>query len=62
MELIFNEQNLIDSVCVYVAEREKLRPDQVEVDLEFNESFGFAASALFSPRRFILKVTLPVIT
>jgi hypothetical protein len=46
MELLFDEQDLVDSVCVYVSEREKLRPEQVEVDLEFNPSFGFAASAL----------------
>ncbi|MDQ0201211.1 DUF2653 family protein [Neobacillus ginsengisoli] len=46
MELLFNEQDLIDSVCVFTARRENVRPEQVEVDLEFNPSFGFAASAL----------------
>ncbi len=45
MELLFNEQDVIDSVCVFVAARDRLRPEQVEVDLEFNPSYGFAATA-----------------
>ncbi|MDP4163961.1 MAG: DUF2653 family protein [Bacillota bacterium] len=50
MELLFNEQDLVDSVCVYMAIRENVRPEQVDVDLEFNPSSGFAASALFFGR------------
>ncbi|MDQ0198668.1 DUF2653 family protein [Neobacillus ginsengisoli] len=51
MELIFNEQDLVDSVCVYTSVREKARPEQVEADLEFNPDFGFAATALVYGRQ-----------
>lgn len=47
MELLFNEQDVIDSVCVEVAARENVRPENVDVDLEFNPSYGFAANARY---------------
>jgi hypothetical protein len=46
MELLFNEQDLVDSVCVFVAAREYTNPEDVEVDLAFNPSFGFSATAI----------------
>lgn len=45
MELVFNEQDLIDSVCVFTAGREYTNPESVDADLVFNPSFGFSASA-----------------
>ncbi|WP_066372263.1 DUF2653 family protein [Neobacillus fumarioli] len=45
MEILFNEQDLIDSVCVYVAAKEYTNPESVEADLMFNPSFGFSAEA-----------------
>jgi hypothetical protein len=45
MELLFNEQDVVDSVCVFTAIRENARPEQVDVDLEFHPSHGFAATA-----------------
>ncbi|MFC7392077.1 DUF2653 family protein [Scopulibacillus cellulosilyticus] len=50
MELLFNEQDIVDSVCVYTAEEEDANPEQVEVDLEFNPSSGFAATAIVHGR------------
>jgi hypothetical protein len=46
MELLFNEQDIVDSVCVYTAARENTVPERVEVDLEYTPSIGFGASAL----------------
>lgn len=45
MELVFNEQDLIDSVCVYTAEKEYTTPESINVDLDFNPSLGFSAAA-----------------
>lgn len=45
MELLFNEQDLVDSVCVYTAAKEYTNPESVEADLMFNPSFGFSATA-----------------
>ncbi|WP_176586616.1 DUF2653 family protein [Priestia megaterium] len=46
MEVLFNEQDLVDSICIYIAVKESIEPQRVEVDLEFHPSFGFAASTL----------------
>jgi hypothetical protein len=45
MELLFNEQDLVDSVCVYTAAKEYTNPESIDVDLAFNRSFGFSATA-----------------
>jgi hypothetical protein len=50
MEIRFNEQDLIDSVCVYTAEQQNMDPEHVEVDLEFNQSYGVAATAMVHGR------------
>ncbi|NRD76799.1 DUF2653 family protein [Bacillus sp. BRMEA1] len=45
MELLLSEQDLIDSVCVYAAAKEYTNPESIDVDLAFNPSFGFSATA-----------------
>jgi hypothetical protein len=45
MELLFNEQDLVDSVCVYTAAKEYTPPENIDVELAFNPSFGFSATA-----------------
>jgi hypothetical protein len=45
MELLFNEQDLVDSVCVYTAAKEYTNPESIQADLAFNKSFGFSATA-----------------
>lgn len=52
MEIQFNEQDLVDSVCVLTAQRENMAPEQVEVDLKFQPSIGISASALAAGRSF----------
>jgi hypothetical protein len=45
MELRLNEQDLVDSVCVYTAAKEYTNPESIDVELAFNPSFGFSATA-----------------
>ncbi|MCQ6278511.1 DUF2653 family protein [Bacillus sp. EB600] len=45
MELLFNEQDLVDSVCVYTAAKESNNPESIEADLAYNPSVGFSATA-----------------
>lgn len=45
MELLFNEQDLVDSVCVYTASKEFTQPENIDVELAINPSFGFSATA-----------------
>ncbi|WP_141528803.1 DUF2653 family protein, partial [Priestia megaterium] len=46
MEVLFNEQDIVDSVCIYIALKERIEPEQVEVDLELHPSLGITASTL----------------
>ncbi|WP_018130269.1 DUF2653 family protein [Effusibacillus pohliae] len=45
MKLCFNEQDLIDSVCVFTAWRYEKRPEQVQAELFYEEGKGFSATA-----------------
>ncbi|MED4156409.1 DUF2653 family protein [Priestia aryabhattai] len=46
MEVLFNEQDIVDSVCIYIALKERIEPEQVEVNLELHPSLGVTASTL----------------
>ncbi|PLT27818.1 DUF2653 family protein [Peribacillus deserti] len=46
MEILFNEQDLIDSLCVYTSLRENIPPEQVQADLGYDQEYGFSASSL----------------
>jgi len=46
MEVLFNEQDIVDSICIYIALKERIEPEQVEVDLELHPSRGITASTL----------------
>ncbi|WCK53436.1 DUF2653 family protein [Aneurinibacillus sp. Ricciae_BoGa-3] len=45
MNLHFNEQDVIDACCVFVANRYNGNPEDVDVDLQHNPAFGFSADA-----------------
>ncbi|WP_042463363.1 DUF2653 family protein [Neobacillus dielmonensis] len=46
MEILFNEQDIIDSISVYAAERDHVAPQSVQVQLEYNVNFGIAAKVV----------------
>ncbi|WP_379970631.1 DUF2653 family protein [Ectobacillus sp. sgz5001026] len=45
MKLYFEEQDVIDAVCVYEASLHSYRPEQIDVDLQFDQERKFHASA-----------------
>lgn len=45
MKLFFEEQDLIDAVCVYTASKNRLQPENVQAELLFEEQRGFSAEA-----------------
>jgi hypothetical protein len=45
MKIFFEEQDLIDSVCVFTALRHGLKPENLQVELFFEEQKGFSAVA-----------------
>lgn len=45
MKIHFEEQDVIDSVCVSIANEQRCDPEDFDVDLQFNRAFGFSAEA-----------------
>lgn len=45
MELLFNEKDLVESVCVYAVEKECTIHKSLNVNLAFNPFNGFSATA-----------------
>lgn len=43
MEIRFNEQDVVDSVCVFVAYTERTSPEDVDVDLRYNQTLSALA-------------------
>lgn len=44
MEILLNEQDMVDSICVYVASLENQRPEDIEVDLKIDQLISAVAS------------------
>lgn len=38
-----SEQEIMNAICLHIASRKQLRPEQVEVQLEWDENLGFSA-------------------
>lgn len=45
MKLFLEEQDLIDAVCVFVAQTHQIQPERVQVELFYEEGRGFSARA-----------------
>jgi len=46
MEVDLNEQDVIDAVILFIADREDVHPSRVRVELLFDEKEGFSARAV----------------
>ena len=54
-KLIIPEQDIINAVCLYYADRKRISPEEVEVELMFDdEAYGFSAEIFFGGRNQIL--------
>ena len=39
--LKISEQDIINAVCVYIARKNKVQPNEVEVELMYDDDYGF---------------------
>lgn len=40
---ILSEQDIMNAICLHIAERKQIAPEQVEVELLWDEELGFSA-------------------
>ncbi|GGA23511.1 YxcD family protein [Psychrobacillus lasiicapitis] len=53
-KLIIPEQNIINAVCVYIARQKYTIPEEVEVELMYDDDSGFTAEAYVNGQQQLL--------
>lgn len=53
-ELVLAEQDIINSICVYISRKRQVKPEDVEVELMFDDDYGFSAEVLVNDRKQVL--------
>lgn len=53
-QLVLSEQEIINAVCIYVARKKQVRPEDVLVELFYDDDYGFSAEAYVNDRKQVL--------
>ncbi|MGP7816909.1 YxcD family protein [Niallia sp. 01092] len=54
METLIPEQDIINAICVYISRKKQVSPQEVEVELMYDDDYGFSAEAYVHDRKQIL--------
>lgn len=52
--LIISEQDIVNALCVYISRKKQIKPQEVEIDLMYDDDHGFSAEAFANGRNQIL--------
>ena len=53
-KLIISEQDIINALCVYTSRKKQVKPEEVEVELMYDDDYGFSAETYVGGRKQIL--------
>ena len=53
-ELIISEQDIINALCVYISRKKQVKPQDVEIELMYDDDYGFSAEAYVEGRKQVL--------
>lgn len=53
-ELVLPEQDIINAICVYISRKRQVKPEDVEVELMFDDDYGFSAEVFVNDRKQVL--------
>ena len=53
-KLIIPDQDIINAICVYISRKKQVRPEEVEVELMYDDDYGFSAEAYVQDRKQVL--------
>ena len=53
-KLIISEQDIINALCVYISRKKDVKPEEVEVELMYDDDYGFSAEAYVNGRKQVL--------
>ncbi|RAS74461.1 YxcD family protein [Priestia endophytica] len=52
--LRISEQDIINALCVYISQKKQITPEEVEVELMYDDDYGFSAEAFVEGRKQVL--------
>lgn len=53
-KLILSEQEIINAICVYIGLKKQVKPEEVEVELMYDDDYGFSAEVFVQDRKQVL--------
>jgi len=53
-KLILSEQDIINALCVYIARKKQIKPEEVEIELMYDDDYGYSAEAYTGGRKQVL--------
>ncbi|WP_071393985.1 YxcD family protein [Bacillus tuaregi] len=58
--LIISEQDIVNALCVYISRKKQIKPEEVDIELMYDDDYGFSAEAYANGRKQVL-VTINII-
>lgn len=49
-----SEQDIVNALCLHIAHKRQIKPQEVEVELMYDDDYGFSAEAYVSDRKQVL--------
>ncbi|KAB7705296.1 DUF2653 family protein [Bacillus aerolatus] len=59
-EIKISEQDIMNALCLYIADKKQVSPYEVEIELMYDDDYGFSAESHVSGRKQIL-ITVNII-
>lgn len=53
-KITVSEQDIINALCLHIAHKRQITPQEVEIELMFDDDYGFSAEAYVNDRKQIL--------
>ncbi|WP_332237353.1 YxcD family protein [Sporolactobacillus sp. KGMB 08714] len=53
-EIIIPEQDVVNAICLYLADKKGMAPENIQVELMFDDDYGFSAEAYVQGRKQVL--------
>lgn len=52
--LVISEQDIINALCIYMSRKRQVKPEDVEIELMYDDDYGFSAEAYVNDRKQVL--------
>jgi hypothetical protein len=52
--LKIDEQDIVNAICIYIADKKQIGPEEVTVELMYDDDYGFSAETYVNGRQQIL--------